>query len=75
MIRHDLIIKQVRKNEYKSYQCQKFNTIRSFGRDICSGVNMSNDACEEQIILINFNFNKFIISLDLKVEIKNNKKY
>ena len=49
--RDDLIYKTGNKNRDKKYGFQKLKTVRSFGREICRGIVMLDDALEEQVNL------------------------
>ena len=49
--RDDLIYRTDIKNKDKTYDFQKFKTIRSFGREIYSGIITLHDVLEEQINL------------------------
>lgn len=49
MNRDDLSFETGNIKKDKTYHCQKFKRIRSFGTEICNGTIKLNDAFEEQI--------------------------
>ena len=51
MDRDDLVYKTDIKRKDKTYDLQKFKTLTSFGREICSGIIKLKAAFEEQINL------------------------